>query len=434
MLQSPLLHAPASTQDDAGWLERTAAWLRRHPVAPDGLGALLLAAGTVFSSGSVGYLVIFAGLGLTLPLAFRRTAPVVVMLVVTVSGLALLAGPVTPTPALVGVLLTIYSVVVHGPRWACRAVLALGLLGAALAGVKYGWLPTGLPHETLAVGVTVALLVLVSWMLGRLRRVGVQHVTALGERARLLELERDQQAQIAAAAERARIAREMHDVVAHSLSVVVAQADGGRYAARADAEAAVRALETIAATGRQALTDMRALLGVLRDDGASGRRPQPGAGDVRELVADVRGKGLAVDLVEEGTPRAVAPGPGLAAYRIVQEALTNVLKHAGPGARVDVLLRWHPDRLELVVDDDGRGAGAEPAPPGGQGLVGMRERAALVGGSIEAGPARSGGWRVRALLPDGGQRLVLDGPVPAPVRAPQQPAARRDSAPAVGAR
>jgi signal transduction histidine kinase len=207
---------------------------------------------------------------------------------------------------------------------------------------------------------------------------------------------------LAATAERARIARELHDVVAHSLSVVIAQADGGLYAGRTEPAAATGALEAIGATGRQALTDMRALLGVLREDGGQVYAPQPDVAAIPGLVEDVRASGLDVDLIEEGSPQQLPTGPQLAAYRIVQESLTNVLKHAGPASRAWVRLHWRADSLELSVVDDGRGASAalDAAPDGaGQGLRGMRERATLHGGHLEAGPRVGGGFGVHAALP-----------------------------------
>jgi signal transduction histidine kinase len=247
--------------------------------------------------------------------------------------------------------------------------------------------------------VTGGVAVVAAWALGNLRRARVQRLAALEERARLLELERDQEMRLAAQTERARIARELHDVVAHSLSVVIAQADGGRYAGKDDPAAATGALEAIAATGRQALTDMRALLGVLREGGGQEYAPQPDVGAVPALVEDVRVSGLDVDLIVEGAPRPMPAGPQLAAYRIVQESLTNVLKHAGPAARAWVRLHWRDDALELSVLDDGRGAGAPDGDGNGQGLTGMHERARLHGGRLEAGPRAGGGFGVHAALP-----------------------------------
>ena len=158
---------------------------------------------------------------------------------------------------------------------------------------------------------------------------------------------------------------------------------------------------TIAATGRQALTDMRSLLGVLREGGGEEYAPQPDVAAIDRLVADVQASGLDVDLIVEGAPVTMPAGPQLAAYRIVQESLTNVLKHAGPNVTAWVRLAWLSEALEIRVEDDGRGAAATPATPGSQGLIGMRERATLYGGQLEAGPRQGGGFGVRAYLPYG---------------------------------
>ncbi|MEJ5945214.1 histidine kinase [Pseudokineococcus basanitobsidens] len=390
--------------------DRTAAWLRAHPFAVDATAAgalllllVLLVAGQV-SAGPVPLVV--QQVLLVVPLAWRRVAPRLTFVLVVAAGLVVLVGGDLFNPGLVAVLVTVHAVTARGTRRDGRLVLAVGLAAAVAAGMRFlGGLPVGgssagSQPAGLFAAAAMALLVLAAWSVGQLSRTRVSHEAALAERARLLEAERDQQAVIAASAERARIAREMHDVVAHSLSVVVAQADGGRYAARVDPAAAVTALETIAGTGRQALADMRGLLGVLRHDEGARRTPQPGSGDLGDLVEAVRDGGLDVVLDEQGERRPLPPSPGLAVYRITQEALTNVLKHAGPRARAQVRLRWLDGVVEVEVLDDGRGAGAPPGPPGGQGLVGMRERAALVGGRVDAGPARGGGWRVRALLPD----------------------------------
>ncbi|SEJ62279.1 sensor histidine kinase, partial [Demequina mangrovi] len=204
---------------------------------------------------------------------------------------------------------------------------------------------------------------------------------------------------LAASNERARIAREMHDVVAHTLSVVVAQADGGRFAGRADPAAAVGSLDTIAEVSRSALSEMRALLGVLRDsDGDAEMGPQPSLEDIPALVAAMRDGGLEVSYVTTGTPRPLPIGAGLAAYRIVQEALTNVLKHAGPHVTAFVQLRWEEDALAVAVSDDGRGAAAR-GDGAGHGIAGMAERATVFGGTLTAGPRAGGGFLVRGRLP-----------------------------------
>jgi signal transduction histidine kinase len=214
----------------------------------------------------------------------------------------------------------------------------------------------------------------------------------------MLAAERDQQATLAAAAERARIARELHDVVAHSLSVVIAQADGGRYAAEQDPRAATAALHTIARTAREAQAEMRRALGILSERPGAPMHPQPGIGELASLVARTREAGLAVELTEEGRPRDLTPAAGVTVYRVVQEALTNVLKHAGPEATAYVTLGWEPDRVTLVVRDDGSGAAARDDGRG-RGLVGMRERVEPRGGTLLAGPHPDGGFEVRAAIP-----------------------------------
>jgi len=249
-------------------------------------------------------------------------------------------------------------------------------------------------------------LLLATWAAGMLRGTRSDARAARAERLERLAVEREQELRLAAQAERARIARVMHDIVSHSLTVMVAQADGGRYAAANEPAAATHALETIAETGRAALADMRRLLGVLRDedadDGSPGApstlTPQPASGDLESLVEHVRASGLRVSLVRMGTPRALPPGVGLTAYRICQEALTNVMKHAGPEPTVTVIVSWAPTSLSLEVSDDGRGAAAD-AEDTGHGLLGMRERAMMLGGTLTAGPRPGGGFRVRAQLP-----------------------------------
>ncbi|WP_062517766.1 sensor histidine kinase [Demequina gelatinilytica] len=223
----------------------------------------------------------------------------------------------------------------------------------------------------------------------RRSRAGAEESARAGEAALAL----------AASNERARIAREMHDVVAHTLSVVVAQADGGRFAGRADPAAGLASLDTIADVSRSALAEMRALLGILRDgDGGADMGPQPSLSDIPELVASMREGGLEVSYVTTGTPRPLPIGAGLAAYRIVQEALTNVLKHAGPHVTAFVQLRWEDDALAVAVSDDGRGAAAR-GDGDGLGIAGMAERATVFGGTLTAGPRAGGGFLVRARLP-----------------------------------
>ena len=389
--------------DRASRLEATYEWSRANPFRFDALIVGAVGLVVVAITGTyIGSLAGWISLGLIAPLAWRRSRPVASTAAVAVVGFAQLAILDDLLFADVAIPLTIYALTAYGPRWAGRAALGLAFVGTMLAGAKYYRLnTTDLPFFAGFVGA----MLLASWALGTMRRLRQREQDRLLERARLLEQERSQEIRLAATAERARIAREMHDVVAHSLSVTISQADGGRYAARTDPQAAVAALETISVTGRQALNDMRALLGVLRQDDDQPLAPQPDADIIPDLVEQVRDGGLDVSLEITGRARKLPPGPALAAYRIVQESLTNVLKHAGPTSRAWVRLNWEPHGLEIEVIDDGRGAGAglngiDTA--GGQGIRGMTERATLHGGQLEAGPRSGGGYTVRAVLPYGG--------------------------------
>jgi len=348
--------------------------------------------------------VFLIGTLLTVPLAWRRRAPVPAAAAVVATGLLELLVVPEFLAANVAALFMVYALAAYSTRWAAQAGLAVGLVGAGLAALRY-W-NYGIASSVVPVAGAIGVSVVAAWALGNLRRARLQQLAALEERAQLLELERDQEMRLAATTERARIARELHDVVAHSLSVVIAQADGGRYAGKADPTAATDALEAIALTGRQALTDMRSLLGVLREGGGEEYAPQPDVAAIPALVEDVRASGLDVDLIVEGEPQPLAAGPQLAAYRIVQESLTNVLKHAGPASRAWVRLQWRPDALELSVLDDGRGASAAmvSSDGNGQGLRGMRERAQLHRGRLDAGPRHGGGFGVHAALPYGARR------------------------------
>ncbi|MGY1706102.1 sensor histidine kinase [Geodermatophilus sp. SYSU D00697] len=384
-------------------LARLETWLRAHPSGVDvGIAGLvwgltvLLPYESYWPGAATAFVV---GTLLTVPLAWRRRRPVRAAAAVVAAGLLELVVVDAFLAANVSALLMVYALAAHAPRWAGRAGLGVGLAGALLAGLRYFSL--GASDALVPSAGSIGVAVVAAWALGDLRRARLRQLDDLHERARLLELERDQEMRLAATAERARIAREMHDVVAHSLSVVIAQADGGRYAGKADPTAATGALEAIAATGRQALSDMRGLLGVLSEDGGEEYAPQPDVAAIAGLVEQVRASGLDVDLLAEGTPRELPAGPQLAAYRIVQESLTNVLKHAGPASRAWVRLHWRPDALELSVLDDGRGASAAMLEPdgAGQGLRGMAERARLHGGRVDAGPRPGGGFGVHAVLP-----------------------------------
>jgi signal transduction histidine kinase len=387
--------------------ERLLRWEEAHRFVVDATiaGLLLLvvvpasiAFGVASSYGNA-VLLPFFSVALVVPIAWRRVRPTAsAATIYAVAALHVLTGTPIVFPADAMVLVALYSVTVHGPRWAHRVAIVGSLLGSVvLAFALYGVYDT---TGAVAVAMFTGVVALAVWAFGLVRRSRRERIEALEDRARRLEVERDQQTQIATAAERARIAREMHDIVAHSLTVMIAQADGGRYVADTDPAAAARALDTIGETGRAALTDMRRLLGVLRgaESPSPELGPQPAESDVGALVEQLRTGGMRVSLVRMGTPRTLPPGAGLTVFRIAQEALTNVLKHAGPDPLVSVLVQWLPDAIVLEVSDDGRGAAAD-SDGLGQGLLGMRERATMFAGTVSSGPRPGGGFRVRAQLP-----------------------------------
>ncbi len=354
-------------------------WLDRHPVASDSALAvtvLVFCASTLFgdevepSAAELAWTVL-----LVAPLVLRRRAPVAVFAAVMLACAGQLVFVDRFLAANAAALIALYTLVAYGPR----RLAAIGF-GVALAGT--------VPMVALVNDFTSESWVL-TWLI---LSVHLVLAAALGDRRHTQLLARERLAEHAAAAERERIARELHDVVAHSLSVVIAQADGGRYAQEPDAADA--ALRTISATAREALREMRHALGPVGD---APLQPQPGAAELPGLVARTRAAGLPVELAEEGSPRPLAPAAGLTVYRVAQEALTNVLKHAGPGATATVLLRWEPERVTLVVRDDG--TGAAPGDGRGRGLAGMRERVEPRGGTLVAGPRPEGGFEVRAAIP-----------------------------------
>jgi signal transduction histidine kinase len=390
-------------------LRHVDAFFRAHPVLTDALAtALLTLFAIVTLAPAVSGTEVVLNVLLLAPLALRRWRTLLSAgLVVGAALLHLLVGPEISF-GLVAVPVTVYTLAARAPRWASLGGLALALAGAIANGVKNAFMagaaldlgsanvPVGVIMATVSAGVVVA-----AWAFGDVVRSRALALQALKDRARQLEVEAVQERELAAADERNRIAREMHDIVAHSLQVIITQADGGRYAAAANPGAAVDALGTIADTGRGALAEMRRLLGVLRGPGDAEFRPQPGLMDLPDLLDTMRLTGLDVDVAVTGTPRRPLPaGAELAAYRVVQEALTNTARHGGPDVRARVELAWSPSGLAIDVLDDGRGAGASPATRGsGQGLLGLRERVDLFGGTVEAGPVVGGGFRVRATLP-----------------------------------
>jgi signal transduction histidine kinase len=377
----------------ATWLGRARAWLRRHPWLVDSAAAIavLLFIGFRREPGDHHTLSALLGVLLCLPLIARRRFPVAVFSVVAV--VALVQWAVGRAEFYdIAMLIVLYSVAAYRERmWALIAwgVLELGVL---LAVVKW------IPHDTPLAVVFLSGLATTAFVLGRNTRTRRAYLASLEDRARRAEHERDQQAQLAAAAERTRIAREMHDIVTHNLSVMIALADGAAFAARDNPVKAHDAARQVSATGRAALTEMHRLLGVLRGNSTETMRsPQPGIDQLDQLATQVRAAGLPVTLTVAGTPFPVSPTAQLAAYRVVQEALTNVLKHASSPTTASVTVCYRDPVLEVAVDDDGD-SGMVPGKPAGHGLDGMAERVAMFDGELRAGPRAGGGWRVSATL------------------------------------
>ncbi|MGP2438270.1 sensor histidine kinase [Streptomyces sp. JW3] len=395
-------------------MQRLYDFLRRHPTGVDAFWALVLLGMSLVSTGASragrgtdapALIVPFAVL-LCLVVAVRRRLPEKMLLLSAVLGAGQLVLNVSTMPADFSMLVIVYTVAATGARWASRLALAMGLCAAPVAQLRW-------PSEYTGVSGNIALTVFMTvpfalaWVLGDSIRTRRAYFAQLEERAARLEKEREAQAKVAVAAERARIARELHDVVAHNVSVMVVQADGAAYVLDAAPDQARKALETISSTGRQALAEMRRLLGVLRTgehQEAGEYVPQPDVQQIEHLVQECRGSGLPVDFEVEGTPRPLPSGVELTAYRIVQEALTNTRKHGGPNAGASVRLVYFDDGLGLLVEDDGKGAPHEMYEEGGldgqgHGLIGMRERVGMVGGTLDAGPRPGGGFRISVLLP-----------------------------------
>jgi signal transduction histidine kinase len=375
-------------------LESSRAFACTHVQVTDGAVAFAVVAVSLLGDG-LARRSVSAGLFtflLALPLAWRRRAPITVFLVTSMVAFAQwLDG--RPLLADVALLAALYTVAADRPR---RAAVAGGLIlegGAVLAAFRWG-------TSALVTFTSLSALVVAALVCGLYVRARRAHLASLVERAARLEFERDQQALFAAAAERARISREMHDVVAHSLAVVISLANGAAAKLGRDPEQSREALESISELGREALADTQRLLSVLRaEEDAAARAPQPGIGEIADLVERAASTGLAATLTVRGDPVPLAAGPALSAYRIVQEAITNAVKHAAGATTIAVELTWAPCRLQIAVTDDGHGDGGPAGSPGGFGLAGMRERAALYGGTATAGPRQQAGWAVQAAIP-----------------------------------
>lgn len=417
-------------------LRRIDTWFRDHPLLTDVLVACLLVLSVAtLSVGAVApastteleqipwmVLSYVIATGQLAPWAIRRWRPVLAAGITVFFCLVQLAIGPDLLPSIVAVPMMVHNLAVNGPRWASYAGLGTALAGAVLNGIKIAYAPpsfldaagspgsgAGGPYTdaaqqlviSSAFAVGASAIVLAAWAFGDLARTRRLALDQLRDRARQLEAEAAQERALAAADERNHIAREMHDIVAHSLQVIITQADGGRYAGARDPAVAVGTLQTISDTGRRALDEMRRLLGVLRGPEAAELHPQPGLAGLDDLVETIRLTGLEVEFTVEGTPRRELPAGGeLAAYRAIQEALTNTVRHGGPNATAQARVHWTPRGLAIEVDDDGRGAAASAETRGsGQGLTGLRERIGLFGGSVTAAPRQGGGFSVRATVP-----------------------------------
>jgi len=332
------------------------------------------------------------------PVAFRRRAPVSALAVSVLALLVAQGAAYEDHGQSLGVLVTAYSAAAHGRH---RATWRWGVLfGVVLTGWIVVGLLVGAANASVADIIATNVVFATAWILGDNVRGRREHVAELEERARRLEHERALEDREARNRERAAIARELHDVVAHSVTVMVVQASGARRTVEKTPAAAAEALRVIEETGRSSLVEMRRILGVLRDNESPALVPQPSVARIAELASS-DGE-LPVEVRTTGEVRELRPTVDVSAFRIVQEALTNVRKHAGPLARAEVHVEFGEDALTVRVTDDGRGAmtlvGARQA-GSGHGIAGMRERVAVCGGRLQSGPRIGGGWSVTATLP-----------------------------------
>ena len=410
---SPAADEPPFTELQARRLGPVRRYFAEHPVAMDWLVIVLLGVPGLVSAWFAAnpWLSGALMLGGCAALYWRRRRPVAALVALAALALAAVAVAGDTSGFELGLAFGVYAVATdRSPRVAWSAVIGVnvGVFGALLL---WGtWEPNGAVTPVIATSVGVLLLTLVAIAIGSSVRNRREHVQRLLDRANQFALERDQRERIATAAERTRIAREMHDVVAHGLSVMIALADGASASLARSPERSAAALTELATTGRNALADMRRILGVLRDgqvgsvftagavtDGDVPLAPQPGGHDLGELIGTFRAAGLPVRLTVVGPAVPVDAGLELTIYRIVQEGLTNVLRHAPRAERIEVAVARADHTVTVTVTNDA-GAGPLEAPVGsGQGLIGMRERAAVYGGTVEAGPGGSG-WRLRVAL------------------------------------
>ncbi len=336
---------------------------------------------------SATYLLLAAG---SIALLWRRSRPLIVLMVTLTASLVWdvigLAGG-----ASLAIFISLYGV----GRYIEEDRASLLAVGAALILVVADDLIEGEPATVFGLSLV---LVFLGWYLGRRIKSRREYLALLEERAEYLERERAAEAQQAVDEERTRIARELHDLVAHRVSMITVQAGAAQTVAASDPQRAIRAMEAVEEEGREALRELRQVLGVLRpDEERESLAPIHGLADIPGLVEEMNGVGIGVSLSNAGVPDVLPARIDLASYRIVQEALTNVLKHAGPDPKAEV--RLSSDDYTLTIEVTDRGSGVSTLPGSGHGLVGMRERATLLGGTFEAGPSLRGGFRIIARLP-----------------------------------
>ncbi|OLZ56319.1 sensor histidine kinase [Amycolatopsis keratiniphila] len=394
-------------------------FLRNHPKAVDiGLTVILGLSTVVASDDPEGFGWWLTSLVALASLLVRHRSPAITFVTGATVSLLHLAMGNDLRPVDVVALIGLFSVAAWGSRRLSFALLAASLLVTGAwtihAAESNSREPDPIPPRIIIIDrlappepkddqvqdwggfAGIGLSLTVAWLAGLNTRQRRIRLSVLEQRAADLERERDTQAALAVAAERGRISRELHDVVAHALSVVVLQAQGAQAELERRPERTREALDAIVGTGRTALAEIRRLLGALGQDEPDWE-PQPGAERLPRLAADIRAAGTPVEFRVEGEPRPLPSTVDLAAYRIVQEALTNVLKHAGPAASVTIVMRYEPETLEIEVTDDG--TAAEEPSGAGHGLEGMRERVNVLGGTFDAGPRPERGFAVRATLP-----------------------------------
>ncbi|MGX1810124.1 sensor histidine kinase [Nocardia sp. NPDC055321] len=383
-------------------MRRFSLWLRDRPLISDSMLALGLLIIDMLAIGESRHRVVYVVLGvlLVLPMVFRRTYPRASAVVLVALSICLtlvhwgLAQGNALHPALLGLGIMLYTLVAYVGRreglWYLGVLLVDGTLSALLLDTPESFTDTAF----------TALYYALCWTLAEF--VGARHAydNEVAARLAVADYDRERRAHDAVAAERTRIARELHDVVAHAVSVMIVQADGARYTLRRDPDAAEKAVTIIAGTGRDALRELRRTVELLRSEHAPEGLPQHGTAGIAKVVHMMRDTGLGVGLEMTGELDTVSPEVSLGIHRIVQESLTNTLRHAGPAPRAEVIVARREHDVLVEISDSGRGEPAVTRIPGsGLGLLGMRERIAVLGGTLDTGRNGNGGWTVRATIP-----------------------------------